>query len=234
MSLRFSCSKLPAGSMFSFFVFLLPPDFTQSNTNHIYFLDKRGDISLKGPDYTGDGPVVWKWKPHSGQEIQQLVTFRRDRSGWWSAKWSRQFKTSELFQRIIKDRNTIDLRIHYPRIQFAGLFTLTQTQPKNEILKRYEIFGIKAEASPQQPVVGSDITLSCTISRLSDTVSLHWKQRDSSQQNRRKTDGIRLNNTAYLIVKHVTVEDGKLYDCEVKENGSIVIKGNADFPVFQL
>ncbi|XP_078407244.1 uncharacterized protein LOC144686003 [Cetorhinus maximus] len=233
MSLRFSCSKLPAGSIFIFFVFLLPPVFTQSNTNHIYFLDEGGEISLKGPDNPGDGPVVWKWKPHSGQEFQQLVTFRRDGWGRWSAEWSRQFTTNKLFQRIIQDRNTINLRIHYPRIQFAGLFTLIQTQPRNEILKHYEIFGIKAEASRQWPLVGSDITLSCTISRLSDTVSLHWKQRDSSQQNRRKTDQIRLNNTAYLIVKHVTVEDGKLYECEVKENGSNVITGNADISVTQ-
>ncbi|XP_078392417.1 uncharacterized protein LOC144675648, partial [Cetorhinus maximus] len=88
-----------------------------------------------------------------------------------------------------------------------------------------------AEASRQWPLVGSDITLSCTISRLSDTVSLHWKQRDSSQQNRGKTDQILLNNTAYLIVKHVTGEDGKLYECEVKENGSNVITGNADISV---
>ncbi|XP_078407247.1 uncharacterized protein LOC144686004 isoform X2 [Cetorhinus maximus] len=231
MSLRFLCSKLPAGSMFSFFVFLLPPVFTQSNTNHIYFLDEGGDILLKGPDNPGDSPVVWKWKPHSGQEIQQLVTFRRDGWGRWSAEWSRQFTTSELFQRIIKDRNTINLRIRNPRIQFAGLFTLTQTQPRNEILKRYEIFGIKVETDSQRPIMGSDITLSCTISRLSDTVNLHWKQRDSSQQNRRKTDQIRLNNTAYLIVKHVTVEDGKLYECEVKENGSNVITRNAYFPM---
>ncbi|XP_041050287.1 uncharacterized protein LOC121281409 [Carcharodon carcharias] len=198
------------------------------NTNHIYFLDEGEDISLKGSDNPGDGPVVWKWKPHSGQEIQQLVTFWRDRSGWWSAEWSQQFKTSKLFRWIINDRNTINLRIRNPIIQFAGLFTLTRTQPRNEILKHYEIFGIKAEASPQWALVGSDITLSCTISSLSDTVSLHWKQRDSSQQNRRKTDQIRLNNTAYLMVKHVTVEDGNLYACEVKENGSNVITGNVD------
>ncbi|XP_041049860.1 uncharacterized protein LOC121281175 isoform X2 [Carcharodon carcharias] len=233
MSLRFFCSNLPAGSIFSFFVFLLPPVFTQSNTNHIYFLDKRAYISLKGPDNPGDGPVVWKWKPHSGQEIQQLVTFWRDRSGRWNAEWSRQFRTSKLYRWIIKDQYTINLRIDNPGIQFAGLFTLTQAQPRNEILKHYEIFGIKVETDSQRPVMGSDITLSCTISRLSDTVSLHWKQRGSSQQNRRKTDQIRLNNTAYLMVKCVTVEDEKLYECEVKENGSNVITGNADFLVSQ-
>ncbi|XP_041050290.1 uncharacterized protein LOC121281412 [Carcharodon carcharias] len=201
------------------------------NSNHVYFLDEGDDISLYGPDNPGDGPVVWKWKPHSGQEIQQLVTFHKMWLGWWDAEWSKQFRYNDLYQKIEQEPGSINLRIRNPEIKFSGLFILTQTQPGHKILKCYEVFGIKVEASPQRPLVGSDINLSCTISRLSDTVSLHWKQRGPSQQNRRKTDQIRLNNTAYLIVKHVTVEDGKLYECEVKENGSIVITGNADFPV---
>lgn len=87
------------------------------------------------------------------------------------------------------------------------------------------------EASPQTPLLGSDVTLSCTISRLSDTVSLHWRPMDSSQQNRSNTDQIRLDNTVYLMVQHVTVEDGKLYVCDVRENGNIVHTSNGDFTV---
>ncbi|XP_067852158.1 uncharacterized protein [Heptranchias perlo] len=87
------------------------------------------------------------------------------------------------------------------------------------------------ESSPQSAVVGSDVILSCTISKLSDTVSLQWKQRDSSQQNRRNTDQIRIKNTDYLMVRHVAVEDKELYVCEVQESGSVLIK--ADFSMTQ-
>ncbi|XP_072924071.1 uncharacterized protein [Hemitrygon akajei] len=86
-------------------------------------------------------------------------------------------------------------------------------------------------ANPRSPVVGSDVTLSCTISRLPDTVSLCWKPVGSSQQNRRNTDQIRLNNTVYLMLRHVTVEDGKLYECEVRENGKVVKTMKGDFSV---
>ncbi|XP_048449375.1 uncharacterized protein LOC109937144 isoform X2 [Rhincodon typus] len=80
--------------------------------------------------------------------------------------------------------------------------------------------------------MGSDITLSCTISRLSDTVSLHWKQRNPSLQNRRmNTDEIRLNKTVYLIVRHAGVENQNLYTWEIQENNSIILTGNINIDV---
>ncbi|XP_067852159.1 uncharacterized protein [Heptranchias perlo] len=233
MSLPFFGSKMSAGLMFSFFVFLLRSVFAQRNPNHIYFLDKRNDFPLKGPDNPGNGPVVWEWKPHSGQPIQRLVTFYKDYYGRWNVQWSDHFRNNDLYSMIQRDPGTINLRIRNPTFELAGLFTWTQTQPRNKIRKQYEIFGIKVESSPQHAVVGSDVILSCTISKLSDTVSLQWKQRDSSQQNRRNTDHIRIKNTVYLIIKHVKVEDKELYVCEVQENGSIILTGKADFPVTQ-
>ncbi|GCB78431.1 hypothetical protein scyTo_0017738 [Scyliorhinus torazame] len=217
--------------MFSFFVFLLPPSFTQRNPNHHYFVDERGAVSLKGPDNPGDGSFLWVWKPHSGQEIQQLVTFQKTYWRSWNAKWSGYFKKNKLYQWIDRDPDTINLRIEKPTFKFSGLFALFQTQPSKKLLKQHEIFGVQVESSPQWPPLGSDVTLSCTISRLLDTVSLHWKQRDSSQLNRRKTDQIRINNTVYLTVKHVAVEKERLYECKVKENGSIILTGKADFSV---
>ncbi|XP_072924068.1 uncharacterized protein [Hemitrygon akajei] len=98
-------------------------------------------------------------------------------------------------------------------------------------MKQNENFEVKVVANPRSPVVGSDVTLSCTISRLPDTVSLCWKPVGSSQQNRRNTDQIWLNNTVYLMLRHVTVEDGKLYECEVRENGNIVKTMKGDFSV---
>ncbi|XP_067900056.1 uncharacterized protein [Heterodontus francisci] len=230
MSLRLFCSKMPTGLTFSFLVFLLPSVFTLRNPNHIYFLHERGDISLKGPNNPGNGPVVWEWKPHSGQEIQQLVTFAKDYWGNWDAQWTR-YRNNYLYQNIIRDHGTINLQIRKPTFKLAGSFILTQTHPRNKILKWYEIFGLNVESSLQQPEVGSDVTLSCTISKLSDKVSLHWKQRDSSEQNRRKTDQIQLNNTVYQIIKHVAVKDEKSYVCEVQENGSIILTGEGDFSV---
>ncbi|XP_059845860.1 uncharacterized protein LOC132405180 [Hypanus sabinus] len=108
---------------------------------------------------------------------------------------------------------------------------LAQREPSYEILKQYQNFEIKVVAKPGKPKKGSDITLSCIIPRLPDTVSLRWKPRDSSQQNRRNTDQIRLNNTVYLIIRHVTVEDEKMYECEVRVNGTIVRTRKSDFTV---
>ncbi|XP_072923474.1 uncharacterized protein [Hemitrygon akajei] len=232
MRLRIHYRSFPASLMFNVLVLLLHPVSTQRNRNQIYFLDQGKDIVLKGPDNPGKGPLAWEWKPHSGQHTHQLGTFTRSYSGSWSEYWNSDWKRSDFYQEVQLDYYTVDLRIKRPKFKFAGLFTLTQTQPTKQILRHYEIFGIKVEVSPQWPVEGSDVTLSCTISRLPDTVSLHWKPVGSSQQNRRNTDQIRLNNTVYLMVQHVTVEDGKLYQCEVRESGNVVGTSKADFTVY--
>ncbi|XP_032885759.1 uncharacterized protein LOC116978603 isoform X2 [Amblyraja radiata] len=230
MKLQFYFYKMPAGFIFSVSVFLFPSTFTQNNPNPIYFLDKRGDILLEGPDIPENRSVVWEWKPHSGEEIQQLVTLSKDDSGSWGAQWSEHLN-NYLQKKIKWDYATLNLKIRKPTFKLAGLFILTQTHPKNKTLKWYEMFGIKVESSPRQPMVGSDVTLSCTISKPSDTVSLHWKQIETSQQNRRNIDQIRLNHTIYLIIKHVTVEDKEMYVCEVQGNGSIIHKARTDFSV---
>ncbi|XP_055498695.1 uncharacterized protein LOC129701495 isoform X2 [Leucoraja erinacea] len=220
---RFLCGSLPIGLMFGFFVFLLRPVSTQKYRHRMYFLDNGADIVLNGPDNPEkDSVVVWEWKPHSGKEVENLATFRR-KGNYWSKV--------DLYPEMYVNHGTLDLTIYNPTFKLAGFFTLAQTEPRKQILKQYEIFGIKVEASPQRPLLGGDVTLSCTISRLSDTVSLHWRPMDSSQQNRSNTDQIRLNNTVYLMIRHVTVEDGKLYVCEVKENGNIVLTSNGDFTV---
>ncbi|XP_055487974.1 uncharacterized protein LOC129695223 [Leucoraja erinacea] len=144
---------------------------------------------------------------------------------------SKDNAAGNLYPGMKVNTSTLDLTIDKPTFNLAGIFTLNQTEPIKQILKQYEIFGMKVEGSPRKPLLGSDVTLSCTISRLSDTVSLHWRPMDSSQQNRSNTDQIRLDNTVYLIVQHVTVEDGKLYVCEVRENGKILHTSNGNVTV---
>ncbi|XP_078086803.1 uncharacterized protein LOC144505023 [Mustelus asterias] len=202
--------------------------------NDIYFLHREGNFVLNGPDNPGNGSIVWEWRPHSEQQTtKQLGTFHREDQRW-TVKWSDEYKNiPDISQSIREDWGTLNLRISNPTFELAGLFTWSQTQPSKRILKQYEVFGIKVESSSRRPTLGSDVILSCTISRLSDTVSLHWKQRDSSQLNRSKTDQIRLSNTVYLIVKHVAVEDQDLYECEVKESGSNVLTVKASFSVEQ-
>ncbi|XP_051871064.1 uncharacterized protein LOC127569974 [Pristis pectinata] len=231
MRLRMDCSKMPPSLMFGFFVSLLQSGFTQTNPNRVYILDKADNILLRGPHNPGNGPVAWDWKPQCGQGIQRMVTFFKERSSWWTPHWEENFRYNVFFHYMVNEYGTIQLRIEYPTFQFAGSVILAQTQPSYKILKEYRIFGIKVEVSPRQPAGGSDVTLSCTISRLPDTVSLQWERKVSSQQNRRDTDQIRLNNTVYLMVRHVTVEDGKLYVCQVRENGDIVRTIEADFTV---
>ncbi|XP_078391725.1 uncharacterized protein LOC144674077 [Cetorhinus maximus] len=201
--------------------------------NDIYFSHEEGFFVLKGPDNPGNGSIVWEWRPHSGnQTTKQLGTFHKDDQRW-AVQWSDEYiNIPDISQRIHKDWGTLNLRIRNPTFKLAGMFTWSQTQPRKKILKQYEVFGIKVETDSQRPVMGSDITLSCTISRLSDTVSLHWKQRGSSQQNGRKnTDEIHLNNTVYLIVRHVGAGNQNLYTWEVQENNSIVLTGYTNVDV---
>ncbi|XP_072120632.1 uncharacterized protein [Mobula birostris] len=231
MRLRIHCKSFPDSLMLKVLVLLLHPVSTQRNRNQIYFLDQGKDIVLKGTYSLGNGPLAWEWKPHSGQHTHQLRTFIRRNSDSWSRYWNNDWRSSDFHQELQLDYYTANLKIERPNFKFAGLFTLTQTQPTKQILRQYEIFGIKVEMSPRWPVEGSDVTLSCTISRLPDTFSLHWKPVGSSQQNRRNTDQIRLNNIVYLMVRHVTVEDRKLFQCEVRENGNIVLTSKADFTV---
>uniref|UniRef100_UPI00398F6C6C uncharacterized protein isoform X3 n=1 Tax=Pristiophorus japonicus TaxID=55135 RepID=UPI00398F6C6C len=144
MCRRFFCSKMPAGLMFSFFVFLLPSVLTQTgNTTHIYFSDEGDNIPLKGPDNPGNGPVVWEWKPHSGQAIQRLVTFQKESSGQWVGFWNCWTGDKDTYNKTVQDGDNIDLEIRNPSFKLAGLFTLTQTQLSNKTLKLYEVFGVK-------------------------------------------------------------------------------------------
>ncbi|XP_069754189.1 uncharacterized protein [Narcine bancroftii] len=220
MRTRFLYRRLTASMMLSFFVFLHQPVSALENINLVFFVDNKDNIELKAPAYNGVGRLVWEWKPHSRKEIQKLWTFHWiKRYGRWR-KERNYWENQALYQNIINNRGTFNLKVIKPAFKFAGLFTLTQTEPKNQILKQYELFGIRVEASSKRPMAGTDIILSCSISRLPDTVSLHWKQKGSSQLNRRNVEQICLNNTAYLMVRHVAEEDKNLFECEVQENGS--------------
>ncbi|XP_072446515.1 uncharacterized protein [Chiloscyllium punctatum] len=233
MSLNFFHSTMLTGLRLNVFVLLLSPVFTERNPNYIYFVDGQDDISLKGPDNPREDTFVWEWEPHSGQEKQQLITFQKTSSSWFNVERSEYYKDNNLHWSLYYNHHSLDLRLKKPKFELAGLYTLFQTQPNKVILKKYNIFGIKVESSAQNsyPRVGSDVTLNCAISKLSDTVCLQWKRRDLSRQNDGKTDQIRVNNTVYLMVKHVTVEDQKLYVCEVQENGSMVLKVKQDISV---
>ncbi|XP_032885761.1 uncharacterized protein LOC116978604 [Amblyraja radiata] len=230
---KFLCSGFPDGLMFGVFVFLLRSVSTQKIRNLIYFLENGGNITLKGPDNPGSNVIVWEWEPHSGHGIQTVLTgSRADKH--WTIQWGDGWRDRDKTQEVDVDASTCNLTIKNNTFKWAGFFTLSKTQPRKQILKQYEIFGIKVEADSPRPVMGSDITLSCTISRLPDTVSLHWKPRGSSQQNRRNnTDQIHLNNIVYLMIQHVGAGNPNLYTWEVLENGSIVLTGDTNVEVDQ-
>ncbi|XP_078267314.1 uncharacterized protein LOC144599922 isoform X1 [Rhinoraja longicauda] len=226
-------SKMPLGLVFGVLVALLQSVSTQNNSNDFYIFNTKVTIVFHGPINPGNGPVAWSWTSHSGQGLQRMIDLQRDNYSQWTQHLNPNFRHSDLFHNMNCDLDTVHLSISNPTFKFSGSLTLAQTLPSYKILKQYEIFGIKIEASPRWPVMGSDVTLSCTISRLSDTVSLHWRSMDSSQQNRRNTDQIRLNNTIYLIIRHVTVEDAEMYECEVQKNAKVVGKGKAQFSVIK-
>ncbi|XP_032872512.1 uncharacterized protein LOC116969854 [Amblyraja radiata] len=142
---RFLCNSLPAGLMLGVFVFLLRPVSTQKIRNQIYFLDNEGDIVLNGPDNPGSDTVVWEWEPHSGRGKQTVVTLRVQYNGTWSKQWGNGWGNTDKNQEVDVDGHTGNLAITKPTFKWSGLFTLTETHPRNQILKQYEIYGMKGE-----------------------------------------------------------------------------------------
>ncbi|XP_032868270.1 uncharacterized protein LOC116966233 [Amblyraja radiata] len=140
---RFLCISLPAGLMFGVFVFLLRPVSTQKIRNQIYFLDNEGDIVLNRPDNPGSDTVVWEWEPHSGRGKQTVVSLRYQYNGTWSKQWGNGWGNTDKNQEVDVDDHTGNLAITKPRFKWSGLFTLTETHPRNQILKQYEIYGMK-------------------------------------------------------------------------------------------
>ncbi|XP_060692610.1 uncharacterized protein LOC132823088 [Hemiscyllium ocellatum] len=147
--------------------------------------------------------------------------------GYFSQRWHRMEGAmnkecndlQSIYSKIDQINSTLNLRITRPGFELAGLFSCRQENPGTTILAQYEMFGIKVETDTQSPEMGSDITLSCTISRLLDTVSLHWKQKNGR-------DKIHLNNTVYLIVRNIRRLVFNLYTCEVQKNGTTIITEN--------
>ncbi|XP_069754195.1 uncharacterized protein [Narcine bancroftii] len=231
MRLQIFCSKISAGLILNF-LFLLP-NITARSPDRIYFSNSVAIILLKGPDNPENGNYILTWRPHSGQRNWTLGTFYKDYWDRWRAEWHAYFGNNGFYQ-TIQRVHAISSKIVNPTFKFAGLLTFIQTFPKEQLLKKYELFGLKVEVSAQRPELGSDITLSCSISRFPNTVSLNWRQRDSSQQNRRNTEQICLNDTVYLMVQHIAVEDEKLFVCEVQENGTVVHTIEANFAVTEL
>ncbi|XP_069754207.1 uncharacterized protein [Narcine bancroftii] len=222
--------QMPPDLMFMFFIALLPSVFTQENPNHVYIFQKE-NILLLGPNNLGNNPVSWVWIPHAKEGRYPLVNLHKDKYNRWIPSSTKYSVNKYWFERLNYDFSTVHLRIIQATFEFSGYIILQQTQPNPKILTHYEIIGIKAEASSHRPAEGSDVTLSCSISRLSDTVSLHWKQWDLSQQNRRNIEQIHLNNTVYLMIRHVAVGDENLFVCEVQENGTIVGTKEAGFSI---
>ncbi|XP_032885416.1 uncharacterized protein LOC116978405 [Amblyraja radiata] len=144
---RFLCSSLPVGLMFGFVVFLFRPVSNQKIRNQIYFLDNEGDIVLKGPDNPGNYTLVWEWEPHSRRGKQTVVTLRVQGGGTWSKQLGNGWEKTDKNHEVDVDHRTVNLAIKKPTFKWSGLFTLTEAHPRKQILKQYEIYGIKGEWS---------------------------------------------------------------------------------------
>lgn len=100
---------------------------------------------LKGPDNAGSDTRVWEWEPHSGRGIQIVVTLRIQSSDVWSKQWGNGWRNRDMKQEAVVDDRTVNLGIKKPAFRCSGLFTFAETQPSNQILKLYQIYGIKVE-----------------------------------------------------------------------------------------
>ncbi|XP_067899147.1 uncharacterized protein [Heterodontus francisci] len=210
------------GLMIFFIVLLHGSVCTQEDLIEIYFPVGEKHIVLNGSDIPVQGTILWEWTPHCGQpNTKTLVKMTAEGQGWRAEWGSKDTEREESKWHQIND--SLDIKITNAAFEASGLFTCRQTEPEEKILKQYDVFAIKVERHPRYQFIGSDVTLSCTISRLSGTVSLQWKERNSPQHNRRKTDQIRLNNKVYLIVQDFQEDDAHRYACKVQDNGRTVL-----------
>ncbi|XP_051871323.1 uncharacterized protein LOC127570087 isoform X2 [Pristis pectinata] len=213
---------MPRGLIISTF-FLLPGFiFTQEEPFAIYVPVEGKRIVLNGSDIPAGGTAVWDWRPHRGEPSTKALVEVKAVGHGWRAEWLSEGLKSNgpRWHRINDSRH---LTIEKAAFEAAGLFTLRQTEPERKILKQHEIFLIKVERDPRYQYLGSDVTFSCTISRLPDTVSLHWTEKESSRNKRNNTDQIQLNNTVYLIVRDAQTQDKERYACEIQAHGRTVL-----------
>lgn len=113
--------------------------------DHIYFPNPAAEIDLKGPERPDNSEYVLKWKPHYGrQHTQKLATIKRS-WGYWKLELNRPRGNNGLYRDIRLFHGIQDIKISQPAFNFAGLFTLIQKQPVKQIVKQYEIFGLKGK-----------------------------------------------------------------------------------------
>ncbi|GCC21925.1 hypothetical protein chiPu_0000308 [Chiloscyllium punctatum] len=194
---------------------------TQDGPIRIYFSEGTKGIVLNGSDIPALGTILWEWTPHHQQlATRTLVRLKAKGLGWKAEQFHQDMQNNETKFHLRND--SLDLSIENV-LEAAGLFTCRQTEPEEKILKQYEIFAITVERDPRYPFQGSDVSLSCTISRLDDAITLQLKSGALSQQNRtNSSDPIRLNNTVYLILQDSQVDNDKQYSCEIQDNGRTV------------
>nr|XP_014342173.1 PREDICTED: uncharacterized protein LOC106702952 [Latimeria chalumnae] len=89
------------------------------------------------------------------------------------------------------------------------------------ILNQYEVFAVKAKSNLQYLIApGNDVTLNCSISKLSSGITLQWKRDGSTEENiGNNTDLLQFNNTLYLIIKNADIINTGKYTCEIQWKG---------------
>ncbi|XP_078267309.1 vascular cell adhesion protein 1-like isoform X2 [Rhinoraja longicauda] len=211
------------GLVIPFFILLPGAVFMQEEPNAIYVPVKKKCVVLNGSDVPANGTANWEWIPHQGQPCTKiLVRVWADEHGWRAERLSEDLQSNG--PRWHQINNSPHLTIENVAFEAAGLFTFRQMEPEKKILKQYEIFSIKVGRDPRYQFRGSDVTLHCTISKLPDTISLHWTEKKPSQQSgRNNTDQIQLNNTVYLIVHDVQMQDKERYACEIQDQRRTVL-----------
>ncbi|XP_072120626.1 uncharacterized protein [Mobula birostris] len=208
--------------MMPFFFLLTGSVFTQEEPTSIYIGTREKHIVLNGSDIPVGGVGVWEWRPHRDNlSSKTLVKVKAEVDGW-TAEWFREDPKTDVFP-FHRINDSHHLTIKNVAFEAAGMFTFKQMEPEGKILKQYEIFITEVKRDPRYQYLGSDVTLSCIISRLPDTVSLQWTEKNSSQNRINNMDQIHLNNTVYLMVRDVKKQDKEQYACEVQEYGRTVL-----------
>ncbi|XP_067851909.1 uncharacterized protein [Heptranchias perlo] len=212
-------SKITSILYLSYFVLRLKLVCAEEELTIRYFLVGDGNIVLEQPfPLKRNQPmtVVWEWMSHDG--LHKNITLvekqlKRSGGGWNVERSDNKLITHDNFSLII----------NASRFENAGYFTCRLIKPYHGILKQYEVFAVKVVPNTWNSVPpGEDVSFSCTISKLSDAMSLQWLREVSPQQHKRNNiDELQINNTRYLMIRGVADDDVGQYKCIVQKKSTV-------------
>ncbi|XP_051564686.1 uncharacterized protein LOC127447121 [Myxocyprinus asiaticus] len=186
-----------------------------------YFVSEaRNDtLTITAPRVkTAGTEFCWRWTSHDGRHINMSIVCANASDG--QPLWT--IKTDSFHLENISRLNVLK---HFEN---AGEYTFVESKPSVDILAKFEVFVLKAyppfgtfmsknDSRLSFVQRGTDVTLRCEVSLLSESPTLQW-ERDRGQTS---NTTLLYNNSAYIILHSVDEQSEGKYQCRLTGDGGV-------------